>query len=197
MLDTLFVYGSFSEGMVHYNRLLPYLVETRSVSASGSVYRLPVGFPVFLNQGMHEVLGLLVRVSKPEVLFPLLDEFHGVSAISPDEGLFTRVEIEVKCGGAREAAWVYALLPSRLPKTAKLIEGGDWKKSLDENPALPMRLTDRQRNYIRKLARCSGRDIVPIDLDLYRELVHMDLVVDKGRRLALTALGHDVNRFLE
>ncbi len=197
MLDTLFVYGSFSEGMVHYDRLRPHLVETHSAVVTGSVFRLPVGFPVFLDQGLQEVPGQLVRVSKPEALLPLLDEFHGVSAAAPEQGLFIRATIEARASDRSRPAWIYALLPGRLPKAAKPIEGGDWERSLAEDPALPMRLTERQRGYIRKLARCSGRDIVPIDMGLYRELMHLDLVVDKGRRLALTALGHDVSRFLE
>lgn len=197
MLETLFVYGSFSEGMVHFNRLLPYMIETRPATVTGSVYRLPVGFPVYLHQGLFEVPGHVVRISKPDILFPLLDEFHGVSTVVPEQGLFTRLETDARVCENSERVWVYALLPNRLPKTAKLIDGGDWKKSLSEQPALPTRLTERQRNYIRKLARCSGRDIVPIDLGLYRELMHLELVVDKGRRLALTPLGQEVNRFLE
>lgn len=197
MLDTLFVYGSFAEGMVHYNRLLPYLRETRAATVSGSVYRLPVGFPVYLHQGFFNVPGQVVRVSRPEVLMPLLDEFHGVSASAPEHGLFARIETEARVDGGLESVWIYALLPNRLPKTAKAIEGGDWPRAVADNPPLPMRLTERQRNYIRKLGQCSGRDIVPIDLALYRELIHLDLVVDKGRRLALTPLGQDVIRYLE
>ncbi|MCM2280448.1 MAG: gamma-glutamylcyclotransferase [Bdellovibrionaceae bacterium] len=197
MLDTLFVYGSFSEGMVHYSRLLPYLLDVRPAFVMGSVFRLPVGFPVYLQQGFYDIPGQVVRVTRPEVLLPLLDEFHGISVLTPDHGLFTRVETDVRLADTTERAWIYALLPHRLPKTAKPIEGGDWTRSLKENPPLPLRLTERQRTYIRKLGQCSGRDIVPIDLALYRELMHLDLVVDKGRRLALTPLGQDVHRFLE
>jgi hypothetical protein len=134
---------------------------------------------------------------------------HGVAGLDPHKGLFARVETDVRLRNpSSEAvgelvegvpvevkAWVYTLLPYRLPKTAKLIEGGDWRRSLEEFPALPMRLTERQKAYIRRLAQCSGRDIVPIDMALYRELLHLDLVVDKGRRLALT--GHARVRFEE
>ena len=76
------------------------------------------------------------------------------------------------------------------------IENGDWRQSLKENPVLPDSLTEKQVCYIRKLGASSGRDIVPIDLQLYRELMKLDLIVDKGRRLALTKLGKDVYRFL-
>ncbi len=196
MLGSLFVYGSFCEGMVHFEKLRAFADQVEAASVVGSVYRMPVGFPVYLQGGQQHVPGRLLRLSKPELAFNLLDEFHGVSQLDPAAGIFERVEVIVQLVGAMERAFIYSILPSRLPRTAKLIESGDWKKSLEENPALPTRLTDKQRSYVRKLGQSSGRDIVPIDLNLYRELLHLDLVVDKGRRLALTSLGHEVFRFL-
>jgi gamma-glutamylcyclotransferase (GGCT)/AIG2-like uncharacterized protein YtfP len=196
MLGSLFVYGSFCEGMVHFEKLRPFADQVEAASVVGSVYRMPVGFPVYLKGGQQQIQGRLLRLSKPELAFNLLDEFHGVSQLDPASGIFERVEVDVQLVGATERAFIYSILPARLPRTAKLIESGDWKKSLEENPALPTRLTDKQRNYVRKLGQSSGRDIVPIDLNLYRELLHLDLVVDKGRRLALTTLGQEVFRFL-
>ena len=49
---------------------------------------------------------------------------------------------------------------------------------------------------ILKLGASSGRDIVPINLDIYRDLLNKGLIVDKGRRLALTNLGFDVYKYL-
>jgi hypothetical protein len=57
---------------------------------------------------------------------------------------------------------------------------------------LSRRLTDRQRQYIVKLGHITGRKILPIDLGLYRELMKMQLIEDKGRRVALTKLGSEV-----
>ncbi len=57
-------------------------------------------------------------------------------------------------------------------------------------------LTERQEAYIKKLGKSTGREIVPIDLPLYRELMNLELIVDKGRRLALSKLGHEVYRNL-
>ena len=73
---------------------------------------------------------------------------------------------------------------------------GDLKKSLTDKPALTEHLTEKQRNYLLKLGKSSGRDILPIDLNMYRDLIKLELVVDKGRRLALTSLGQDVFKFL-
>ena len=57
-------------------------------------------------------------------------------------------------------------------------------------------LTDGQRQYILRLGATSGREIVPIDMKLYRELLNLEMIVDKGRRLALSKLGHEVFRYL-
>ena len=68
---------------------------------------------------------------------------------------------------------------------------------LDENPPLPQTLSDRQRSYVLKLGAVKGRDIIPIqDLTLYRELMKLELIVDKGRRLALSSLGKEVYKHL-
>jgi hypothetical protein len=66
--------------------------------------------------------------------------------------------------------------------------------------AIYSRLTAKQKAYIQRLGlstgRSKGREIVPIDLGLYRELMHLEIVVDKGRRLALTELGQELCRML-
>lgn len=58
-------------------------------------------------------------------------------------------------------------------------------------------LTDKQRSYVLKLGAARARDIVPIqDLNLYRELLKLEMIVDKGRRLALSQLGRQVYQHL-
>lgn len=57
-------------------------------------------------------------------------------------------------------------------------------------------LTEKQKDYILRLGRVSGREIIPIDLPLYRELMNLEIIVDKGRRLALSKLGHEIYRYL-
>ncbi|MNS72308.1 hypothetical protein D3C72_1057130 [compost metagenome] len=65
-----------------------------------------------------------------------------------------------------------------------------------EEPALTAKLSDKQVTYIQKLGKSSGREIIPIDLTLYRELMNLELIVDKGRRLALSKFGQEVYRHL-
>ena len=58
-------------------------------------------------------------------------------------------------------------------------------------------LSEKQATYVKRLGKSTSREIVPIDLNLYRELMNLELIVDKGRRLALSKLGLEVYRHLE
>lgn len=194
---SLFVYGSFCQDMVHYKKIADYVISSQPASAKGSVYRLQVGYPVYVNGGDNDVEGYLVELEAPDLLLKILDEFHGFSPITPEKSLYWKADIKVRTrDGVERDALVYALNPSKLPKSALLIKDGRWRESLKTQPALTQSLSDRQITYVKKLGSTTGRDIVPIDLDLYRELMKLDLIVDKGRRLALTKLGREVYRYL-
>jgi hypothetical protein len=104
--------------------------------------------------------------------------------------------LAVRTAVGEALAQVYVLNPMRLPTDSILIKDGDWQTDLKVSPALPAKLTDKQRTYVQKLGASSGREIVPIDLTLYRELMNLELIVDKGRRLALSKLGQEVYRYL-
>lgn len=197
--ERLFVYGSFCEGMVHFEMLSNFIQSVTSARVKGSVYRLQVGYLVFHEAGDHWVEGQVVELEAPAALYKLLDEFHGFWPLSPDKSLFHKRSIAAQSSnspGETLMASVYAVNPLKLPKTATAIESGMWKQSIDQQPSLIEQLTERQSHYIKRLGASTGRDIVPIDLDLYRELMKMDLIVDKGRRLALTKLGKEVYRYL-
>lgn len=200
MRDSLFVYGSFSEGMVHFSKIKGQIVERRPAFAFGSVYRLPVGYPVFIQEGVGRIEGEFVRLERPEIIFAMLDEMHGVCAYDPEKSLFNRVEltVEVEFSGLNEGekAWVYCFNPMKLTRGAVRIVDGNWKRALQESPPIVAKLTEKQRTYIQRLGSSTGREIVPIDLGLYRELLNLEMVVDKGRRLALTSLGQEVYRYL-
>jgi len=195
--DSLFVTGSMSQGMVHYNRISEFITAQKPAEAKGSVYRLEVGYPVFVNDGSSSVAGHFVQFSKHEILFKLLDEFHGYSLRNPEKSLYLRNEIEVTVENQNIKTQVYSIHPNKIPRTATPISDGNWKKAIAERAPLTESLTKNQRTYVQKLGRSTGRDIVPINLDLYRELMNKGLIVDKGRRLALTALGQEVFHFLE
>jgi len=110
--------------------------------------------------------------------------------------LYHREHVQVQTDTTSKTAIVYFLNEEKLPNTAKYISDGQWEKDLEVFPPIPKVLTERQKNYIQRLGQSSGRDIIPIDLSLYRELMKMELVIDKGRRIALTKLGQEVYRYL-
>jgi hypothetical protein len=94
-------------------------------------------------------------------------------------------------------AWTYLLSPEKVPSNAQLIAEGDWEKALRDQPPLSEKLTDKQKRYVLKLGASSGREIIPIDMTLYRELMSLELIVDKGRRLALSRLGQELYQHLK
>lgn len=193
-----FVYGSMCEGMVHFSKIQSFIESSVPAQIRATAYRLNVGFPALLNLGSDLVPGHLIEIKSSEILLAMLDEFYGFNPMMPENSLYHREESLVSVvGKGLEKAWVYFLNPAKLPATAVVIEGGNWLKSIEELPLLTDKLTARQKSYISRLGGSSGREIVPIDLQLYRELMNLELIVDKGRRLALSKLGHEVYKHLD
>ncbi len=191
-----FAYGSMSEGLVHFHKIRDFVTESNAASIQGTAYRLKVGYPVVLEEGTHQIPGQLLKLKATDLLINLLDEFHGYQSMDLEKSLYQRKEISVSNDGVNETASVYFLNPRKLPKDASLIGDGDWKTSLQSTPPLTDKLTERQRQYVLRLGSSTGREIVPIDLPLYRELMNLEMIVDKGRRLALSKTGHEVFRYL-
>ncbi len=192
-----FVFGSLCEGMVHFSKIQNFIESSVPAQIRATAYRLKVGFPAMIKSGTDLVPGQLVELKSSGLLISLLDEFFGYNAMDTAKSLYHRQESIVSTAdGGLEKAWAYFLNPLKLPVNAIPIHGGDWLRSLEEQPALTQKLSDKQKAYIAKLGSTSGRDIVPIDLQLYRELMNLELIVDKGRRLALSKLGHEVFRHL-
>ena len=191
-----FVYGSLTQGLVHFKKIRDFVLSCQPAQIQASAFRLKVGYPVLVEGGQDSVQGELICIRAPDLLIQLLDQFHGYLQDHFEKCLYWRKEVTVQTAEGLVSAWAYFLNPKHLPKNAKVIEQGDWKKSMTSEPALTEKLTDRQKAYIMKLGQTTGREIVPIDLALYRELMNLEIIVDKGRRLALSKLGHEVYRYL-
>ena len=195
----LFVCGSLSEGMVHFQKISAFVLSSRPAKSRGTVFRLEVGYPVFSHVGSDVIHGHVFEIKNDELVQALLDSFHGVHPKNPERSVYFRESVQVETAdGKLEQVAVYSVNLKKLPDSTRRIEGGHWTQDFEKNPPMTFQLTDRQKEYIRKLGQSSGRDIVPIkDLELYRQLMGRGLIVDKGRRLALTRLGQDVFRYLE
>ncbi len=192
----LFAYGSLTEGMVHFDKVSGAVASRDLGTVTGAVYRLQVGFPVVLLDGADQIPGQLLGLQDSDALWRILDEFHGFNPILPEKSLYVRNLVSVQTSAGMEEAYIYTLNPKKLPRTAVPIEGGDWLTQLRNEPPLTQRLTERQVSYIKRLGASTGREIVPIDMQLYRELMGLEIIVDKGRRLALSGFGQEVYRFL-
>ncbi len=203
-VENIFVYGSLTEGMVHYDRVKSFVKNVQPAWATAHCYRLPVGYPVMLESDSGRtdrvptrVYGQLLEIEARDVVFKILDEFHGFNPVQLEKSLFFKkpITIEFEDGSTKEAL-TYFVNPAKLPPQSIHLEDGDWRKSLQSYPAMTHQLSDAQVTYVRRLGASTGREIVPIDLGLYRELMKLELIVDKGRRLALTKLGKDVFKYL-
>ena len=198
-----FVIGSWTEGMLHFQKLRPFIVSYEPATIQANAYRLPVGFPVLVAQDAEsladdetndEILGQLVELKFDATLLALMDSLHGVNAKDHAKGLHQRSTAKIKkTSGETDDAQVYFFNPKKLTAKAVRIAGGIWQDSLAQNPPLTEQLTEKQKSYVLKLGSIKGREILPInDLPLYRELMKLELIVDKGRRLALSSLGKEV-----
>lgn len=196
MTNRVFVYGSMTEGMVHFGKIQNAIASAQEAEICGAAYRLKVGYPIILKEGQDWVPGQMVELKSPDLMLGLLDEFYGFSSLDPQKSLHFREKVQVKLGNGEAAeCWVYFLNPKKLPSSATKISSTDWVLSL-RAPKFAEQLSERQVSYIRKLGAVTGREVVPVDLPLYRELMNLELIVDKGRRLALSKFGQEVYRYL-
>jgi gamma-glutamylcyclotransferase (GGCT)/AIG2-like uncharacterized protein YtfP len=197
-----FVIGSWTEGMLHFQKLRPFIISYQQASIEGLVYRLPAGFPVIVENldsaQPDQIVGQLVEIKSDETLITLMDSFHGVHQADDTQGVHVRRLMKVqKSSGEIEEAQVYLYNPKKLNAKSERITGGVWQEMLKSNPPMSEQLSDRQKTYVLKLGAAKARDIIPInDLTLYRELMKLELIVDKGRRLALSSLGKEVYKHL-
>lgn len=197
-----FFIGSWTDGMLHFEKLKPFIVSYEMATVKAVAYRLPVGFPVLMAQANpvenDQIIGQLIELRHDDALLALMDTLNGVHASDSAKGLNIRTTISVmKSSGELDEAQVYLFNPKKLPAKSARIAGGVWQEHLAQNPPLTSQLTDKQKTYVLRLGSAKGRDIVPInDLSLYRELMKLELIVDKGRRLALSSLGKEVYNHL-
>lgn len=193
-----FALGSFSRGQIHHSKIAQLIRSEKKAFVKGSAFRLRCGYPALLPGEGGLIEGTLYELEAPESYFPILDALLQVDMQKPEKSFFQRYEVDIRVDNySFVRAQTYCLNPKKLTSAHKKITGGEWQKDLLQNPPITMRLQDRQKQYIHKLSRSKGRDIVPIKLDLYRELMNLELIVDKGRRLALTPMGKEAALFME
>ena len=112
----VFVYGT----LLTDERNARWARDARRVAAwtNGNIYDTGYGFPAFVKDGETKIVGELLTVND--------DGFASMDRLEGYPRLYRREQIDVfTARGGRHRAWVYIM--NELPKTAKLIEGGDWR----------------------------------------------------------------------
>lgn len=111
----LFVYGTLCAGEAQASLLTG--ASRRKAFVKGELYLLPAGYPALVLRGNLPVHGELVEIRDLRLL-SLLDTYEGVY-----EGLYTRVECDVRVGLKTERAWVYTLDLARARAGKRLSDG--------------------------------------------------------------------------
>ncbi len=195
---SFFLYGVYDEGQKCYPRFKNFIVHQQTAYVKGTLFKLACGLALLNPQGEKVVPGRLVQLDINESHWPIIDALNGYNSSAGKKNFIVREQIEVSVHeGAPVLAQTYCLSPDKKMRGCQEItEDTFYTQFKESHQTLLDRLTERQKTYIQKLSQAKGREIVPVDMALYRELMSLELIVDKGRRLALTSLGQEVSLFL-
>lgn len=192
-----FLYGIYDEGQKCFPRFKNFITSSRPAYVKGNLYKLSCGLPLLAPGGEDVISGNLVELEIADSYWAIIDALNGFNALNPKKSLIVRQAVEVHLPeSAPVQAQAYSINADKKVQGLELVPGGEWQTCMSSPQALIERLTDRQKTYIQKLSQAKGREIVPVDMALYRELMSLELIVDKGRRLALTHLGQEISLFL-
>ena len=112
----VFVYGTLLSNECNCDRA-PRARRQRAWTP-GTIYDTGYGFPAFVKAGRTRIEGEVLTVDD--------DAFRSMDYLEGYPSFYRRERIQVNLvGGGRVLAWVYIM--NRLPKDAKVIEGGDWR----------------------------------------------------------------------
>lgn len=198
MIANFFCYGPFAKGQTHYKKIVNLIQSEKRSFAKGHMYQLRCGMPAFIaSEEGGLVDGTMLELKVTNSFWSIMDELLGYDPYKPDKNLYQRTQFPIKVGDfSTQLAWSYTLNPKKITKGLKLIAENDWQAYFRKNHTVLDILEERHKEYISRLAKSKSREIVPIKMDLYRELINMELIVDKGRRLALTPMGKETALFL-
>jgi hypothetical protein len=196
MAYSFFLYGIYAEGQKCFSRFKNLISHSRPAYVKGTMNKLTCGLPILSTPGEDMISGQLVQLDIPESYWAILDALNGYNASNLKKSFLVRENVEViVMEGPTVSAQTYCLNSARSSHVAELISSG-WENVLESSVGLVEKLTERQKTYLQKLSQAKGREIIPVDMALYRELMSLELIIDKGRRIALTRLGLEISHFL-
>lgn len=198
MNSSFFIYGVYDEDQKCHARFKNFIVKKEKAYTKGSLHVLSCGLGLLSPEGQSVIPGHLIELEIPDSYWPILDMLSGFDASSAKKSFVHRQPVSVSLLEAQPLqTQAYCINPEKKIAGIKRLEGEELHAYFEKPTAcLIDKLTERQKTYIQKLAQAKGREIVPVDMALYRELMSLELIVDKGRRLALTRLGSEISLFL-
>ena len=197
MKYSFFTYGAFLKGQSHYSKFSKLVVGEKKAFVKANAYRLHCGYPILEISSAGELIeGTLVELEAPQSFWPILDELLGVTQLEAEKCFLNRCSILTRIDSFTSIeAQTYCINPKKITKAYKKINRYQWSHRINKGLKTLKKLNDQHRQYLSRLSELKGRNTVPIELDLYRELLSMDIIVDRGRRLALTPLGKEICLF--
>jgi gamma-glutamylcyclotransferase (GGCT)/AIG2-like uncharacterized protein YtfP len=197
MAYSFFLYGIYAEGQKCFSRFKNLVSHSRPAYVKGTMNKLTCGLPILSTPGDQMIPGQLVELNIPESYWPILDALNGYNASNLKKSFLVREAVEViLMEGPSVSAQTYCLNAARSSHVAELLSSESWESVVESSTNLVEKLTERQKTYLQKLSQAKGREIIPVDMALYRELMSLELIIDKGRRIALTRLGLEISHFL-
>lgn len=196
MMESVFLYGEFDAGGRCYGRFRSLIQEQQPAYIKGTVYQLECGLrAVEPEEGGQLITGSLVQMELPPTGWSVLDTLNNFDPSVKTKNVFVRSDVRAYVGDeAFVEATAYVINPV---KKKKLIALSPEMTLTEQEPTCVVdQLSEGQRDYIQRLSQLRGRETLPVNMTLYRELLTLELIVDKGRRIALTSLGQEVCAFL-
>lgn len=198
MSFSFFLYGAYDEDQTSHSRFKEFVIKKEKAYAKGSLYTLSCGLNLMTTVGDTVIPGNLVELGGPESYLSILDSLSGYNPSSLKKSLVLRERLFVSTTEAQPVeTQTYCLNTNIKIAGLRQLDTEELSGAVgQQNATLVDKLTERQKTYIQRLSQAKGREIVPVDLALYRELMSLELIVDKGRRLALSRLGSEISFFL-
>ncbi|MGH9388692.1 MAG: gamma-glutamylcyclotransferase family protein [Vicinamibacteria bacterium] len=133
----LFVYGTLMSDFHNHRRYARDAVSIREASCAGTLYHLPEGYPVLLDEGGEReargrVRGEALAFLDFERALRRLDRLEGYDRRREEGNLFVRARRRIQIAGVGARwGWVYIAPPEKASEIARrgtAVPDGDWRK---------------------------------------------------------------------
>lgn len=130
-LAAFFVYGTLMQGQRNFRA---YAGDARSAipaTVTGSLYHLPAGYPILVDEGARRVVGQILAFPNPAKTLRTFDALEEYDPDRADGAFYVRTVCEATpIGGVvAMACWTYVVPPEQFQRVrarAVPVPNGDW-----------------------------------------------------------------------